>query len=373
MTAWSGVTWDHPRGYQALRAATRHPDAPVCDIDWDIQPLEGFESAPIATTAQRYDLIVLDHPHIGEALESGALQPLDQLFSAAELASWCADSVGPSARSYEMSGHIWALPLDAATQVSVRRDPGVPLPDTWDQAVELAGEVTAAVPTSGPHLFLTLCGIAVAHGASPGADVFLSESEVGEALEVLRRFVPERPARDDNPIALLERMSGGAGPDYCPHVYGYVNYTRGPRPLRFGDAPRGRGGRRGSVLGGTGIAFSARRTPDDTVLDHVRWLMSARTQCGFLPDEQGQPGSRTAWESDAVNGDTRDFYRATRATIDDAWIRPRHAGAVAFQTAGAEAVRACLFDHHNIRRLAREVNESFEISSRCAATPRNES
>lgn len=375
MTEWAGLTWDHPRGYRALRAATGHPDAPGCAIRWDIQPLEGFESAPIAETAQRYDLVVLDHPHVGEAIETGALQPLDGLFTPAELATWRAASVGPSLRSYELAGRLWAVPLDAATQVCVRRDGGIPVPDTWSQAVELAGQVEAAVPTSGPHLFLTLCGIAVAHGARPGDnDIFLDESEFDEAIDTLRHFVADRPATgNDNPIALLERMAAGDGPDFCPHVYGYVNYTRRPRPLFFGDAPRGRAGRRGSVLGGTGIAFSSRCTPDGALLDHVRWLMSADAQRRFVPAEEGQPGLAAAWDDDAVNAGSRDFYRATRATIEDAWVRPRHAGAIAFQDAGAAAVRACLFDHRDIGRLTREVNESFERSLGPAPTPRTAS
>ncbi|NUP29653.1 MAG: hypothetical protein HOQ44_23745, partial [Nocardia sp.] len=53
-----------------------------------------------------------------------------------------------------------------------------------------------------------------------------------------------------------------------------------------------------------------------------------------------------------------------------AWVRPRHAGAVAFQNAAAAALRACLFVHYDIRRLTREVNESYEISLRPATTAR---
>lgn len=375
MTSWTGLTWDHPRGYRALRAATRHPAAPACDIRWDIQPLEGFESAPIAETARRYDLVVLDHPHIGEAIETGALQPLDALFTAAELAAWRAASVGLSARSYEMAGHLWALPLDAATQVSVRCDAGIPVPRTWAEAVELAGEIPAALPTAGPHLFLTLCGIAVGDGATPGdGDTFLTEAEYGAAIDILRHFVSDRPVDgNDNPIALLERMSGGDGPDYCPHIYGYVNYACRPRPLWFADAPSGTAGRHGSVLGGTGIAVSTRCVPDPTLLDHLRWLMTTDTQRRFVVAEEGQPALTGAWDDDAVNAGSHDFYRTTRATIDDAWVRPRHAGAIAFQNAGAAAVRACLFDHRDISRLTREVNESYERSLAPATTSRTAS
>ena len=61
-------TWDHPRGFAALAATAEHAAAegrPV--VAWSKQPLEGFESDPIADLAARFNLLVLDHPHIGEA------------------------------------------------------------------------------------------------------------------------------------------------------------------------------------------------------------------------------------------------------------------------------------------------------------------
>ena len=70
--SFRGLTWDHPRGYTALAAA----DGPV---HWEVQPLEGFESAPIAALCADYDLVVLDHPHLGEALAHDCLTPLDQV------------------------------------------------------------------------------------------------------------------------------------------------------------------------------------------------------------------------------------------------------------------------------------------------------
>ena len=42
-------------------------------VSWDRQPLEGFESAPIAEVCAGYDLVVLDHPHLGDALAAGTV------------------------------------------------------------------------------------------------------------------------------------------------------------------------------------------------------------------------------------------------------------------------------------------------------------
>ncbi|MCJ7872787.1 enoyl-CoA hydratase-related protein [Phaeobacter sp. J2-8] len=36
-----GLTWDHPRGFNALAAAEKNGGP----VHWDVQPLEGFETA----------------------------------------------------------------------------------------------------------------------------------------------------------------------------------------------------------------------------------------------------------------------------------------------------------------------------------------
>ncbi|WP_456696613.1 extracellular solute-binding protein [Aeromicrobium sp. P5_D10] len=372
MTSRSGLTWDHPRGVDALRAAACHTAAP-CDIVWNVQPLEGFESAPIGENAARHDLVVLDHPHVGEALALGALRPLGEVFTEVELATWRDTTVGPSFASYEFAGEQWAVPLDAATQVSVLADPGIPAPATWAEAAALAAEVRTTLPTSGPHLFLTLCAIAVSNGHMPGSgEVFLEPAAVAEGLEILAALAPAGPGADvHNPITVLEQMSDPDGPQYCPHVYGYVNYARHDqaRPLRFVDAPAGTSGRIGSVLGGTGIAVSAGCDVDDALRDHLRWLMSPQTQMDFVPRHAGQPAAVSAWESEKVNAEATDFYVATRSTIEQAWVRPRYDGAIAFQQRAADEVRRSLFDDRDPDRLARVLDALYDHRPLSAAQP----
>ncbi|MDP2119057.1 MAG: hypothetical protein Q8K28_04070 [Hoeflea sp.] len=113
---WKGLTWDHPRGFNALDAAAR--DAMVRNevcISWEAQPLEGFESAPIADLCARYDLVVLDHPHVGEAVEAGCLYSMEEVFEDDVLRRLEQDTVGPCLSSYRFAGRHWALPLDAAS------------------------------------------------------------------------------------------------------------------------------------------------------------------------------------------------------------------------------------------------------------------
>lgn len=326
-----GLTWDHPRGYAALRAAAGDL------VAWDTQPLEGFESHPVDDLCARYDLVVLDHPHLGDALATGCLTPLDDLFGADELAAWAAASIGPTMRSYARDGRQWALPLDAATQVCAARADlvGEP-PTTWDEVERLSRTAPVALSLAGPHAFLSFASIAVALGEEPATDPdrLLSTGTGLAVLDLMAAIDARAPARTRalNPIGLLELMSDTDDLALCPLVYGYVNYSG---RVTFGDAPAAApGGRPGSTLGGTGIAVSSRCAPTTALLDHVRWLMSAEAQTRFLPEHAGQPSARAAWTAPAADP----FYRRTVRTCEAAWVRPRHAGYIPFQSAASAVV-----------------------------------
>jgi multiple sugar transport system substrate-binding protein len=337
MTSFVGLTWDHPRGREALQAA------PFADLTWEVQPLEGFESAPIDELASRYDLLVLDHPHLGDALATDCIRPLDELFSADELAAWAAEAVGPSARSYQRDGLTWALPLDAATQVSARRPDLLPTaPTSWADALAL--DVPVAPSLAGPHAFLSLCSIAVSLGAD-----FLDRAVAVDALAILAQLAGRAPAGTSelNPIGLLELMSGTDELAYVPLVYGYVNYS--PK-VAFGAPPLG--SRIGSTIGGTGIAVTRRSEPTPELLDHLRWLMSPAVQGGFIPQHAGQPSARSAWTT------LGSFYTDTLETIEASWVRPRFAGYIPFQSQASAMIRDGLEDPTTIDRVHAAYREA---------------
>lgn len=357
-----GITWDHPRGRTALEvAAERARASGGVDIEWSAHPLEDFESYPIDQLARDYELIVLDHPHLGEALEHGSLRPLDAVVGAARIEKWSHQAVGPSFDSYTVDGYQWAVPLDAATQVSARDARLLDAaPDTWPEVLELARTHPVALSLAGPHAFLTFASLCVALAASTAPDrevTSTSESAFGDgdvtsrepfltrelgarALEVLRELgarVPEGTA-GLNPIGLLERMRDVGDIAYVPLVYGYVTYSSAS--MRFGEAPSAvAGGRRGSTIGGTGLAVSAHTAITPELVEHVEWLMDPATQRGFIPEHAGQPSNRDAWLDIEVNRTSHDFYRDTLDTIEQSWVRPRFDGYIAFQTAASALLR----------------------------------
>jgi multiple sugar transport system substrate-binding protein len=368
MTDFVGLTWDHPRGRDALEAAAARFSTEGSDtLRWDVQPLEGFESSPIAELAQRYDLLVLDHPHLGDALATDSIRPLDELFAPAELERWTAQAVGPSAASYTVDGREWALPLDAATQVSARRPDLVgDAPASWADALRLGDTGLVAPSIAGPHAFLTLCSIAVSLGEEPalGAENLLSRPVAREALDILSQLAAAAPAGvlGLNPIGMLDRMSAGDDLGYIPLIYGYVNYSspRRATPVAFA-APPTANRRIGSTIGGTGVAVTRRTEPTPALLDHLRWLLSPETQSRFIPEHAGQPSARSAWLDPAVDDAAGGFYSDTLTTIDSSWVRPRFAGYIPFQSHASAILRAGLTS--NPEKALDELDAAYRAAS----------
>lgn len=393
--ALAGITWDHPRGYAALAelerldatADARYGAVPA-PVTWDRQPLTGFESRPIADLARRYDLLIVDHPGLGAA--TAALHPLEELFSPPELAAWADTAVGPSFGAYRYAGQQWALPLDAAAQICMIRPDLMdarPAPTTWHEVAAAARELPVALVLGGPHAMLTLLAICAAQGEPPVAETGgspaggLAEDQASrDAVLAALDLLADVSAHTDlavaagNPIGVLEAMAAGDAAACCPLVYGYVTYSepgRRPHRLTACDAPAWQpGGRPGSVLGGTGVAVSRRLAGEavPVATAHLRRLLAGPVQAELVPRAGGQPALRVAWESDAVNAACGGFYRHTRKTIDQAWVRPRFPGWIAFQDQGSAVIREGLRRRNAPTQILRQLQVAFRACC-LAATP----
>ncbi len=365
MIQYRALTWDHPRGYHALRdAAAEVAPGQGLAIQWDKHPLEGFESHPIADLCARYDLVVLDHPHVGEAVEAGCLMPLEDVFGADGLKSLGEASIGPSLSSYLYAGRHWALPLDAATQVMAYRPDLVDPVTSWDEVEALAAEGGVALSLAGPHAALSFLSICAAFGEPPATrdpHLLVSEETGTRVFELMARLYAdaEKSVLALNPIGTLGHMAAHDDVRLVPLVYGYVNYTR--ERVRFADAPSGSAGI-GSTLGGTGIGISTRCEITPELLAHLRWLLSEPAQRDFIPAHDGQPSRRSAWHDAAVNAAWGDFYGATADTLEAAYVRPRYAGYIAWQTATSAYLREALAAGTSARVVVEHLNQTHRQS-----------
>lgn len=372
-----GMTWSHPRGYDPLVAASDiwHRRTGV-SIDWDKRSLQDFESYPVDELAARYDLIVIDHPHVGQVAHESCLMPLDDAGHAGEAEALANASVGPSYASYRWNGRQWALPIDAATQVQAWRPDLLAAPaTTWEAVKALAKAGHVLCPLRPPHslmAFYTLCGN-LGHACTTGGPGDHVERATGiRAFALLRDLVADidPDCLDMDPIGVFERMTEAASPIACsPLIYGYVNYARPgfrERRLAFADIATTPGAAEpvGSALGGTGIAVSAHSAYARDAVEFAYWLASAECQTRPYAEAGGQPGHAAAWEDTAVNAATGDFYRNTRKTLEGAWVRPRHDGYMAFQAAASARINRALRTGEAGERTVADLNGLFRESLR---------
>lgn len=343
-----GITWDHPRGYRPLAASVDTYAAKTgVHVTWDRRSLKDFGDAPIDALAEDYDLLVIDHPHVGMAVETGCLLPLDQCLDASTLAVLADQSAGPSHDSYAYDGHQWALALDAAMQTSVCR-PDLfdhALPASWAGVLELGARLQETdrrmaiplVPTDCICSFLTLCANL---GDPPGRAGQLMSEAVGQAaLHWLADVagVCHASSLAWNPIQMLDHMSQFDDVVYSPLTFCYSNYSRAgyaPKLLQFVDIP----GVAGSLLGGAGFAVSARCPHPAAACAYGAWLCSAETQRTFYVEQGGQPGNRLAWTDDDANWLANNVFHNTLGTLEQAYVRPRHPGFVTFQEAAGNVI-----------------------------------
>ena len=372
-----GMTWSHPRGYDPMVACSRlWREKTGVEIEWDKRSLQDFESYPVEELARRYDMIVIDHPHVGQITAEGCLESLDVPGREEEREALARGSVGKSYPSYNWQGRQWAFPIDAAAQVQAWRPDLIAAPPTrWQDVVALAREGRVLLPLMAPHAlmcFFTLSanlGAPCAMDLKDGAGLLIDEKAGAQVFKMIRELTDliDPVCMEMDPIAVSERMAEAGSRIACaPLIYGYVSYaTEGFRPhrLSFADIPAtGANGPVGSTLGGTGIAVSAFSAAKGAAIDFAYWIASSEVQRGLYARSGGQPGHASGWEDERVNAQTGDFYRATRATLEDSWLRPRHHGYMGFQQAASDRLDEGLKERQSGKQVVADLNRLFAES-----------
>lgn len=340
----------------AARYARTHPGV---EIVWEKRPLQAFFDEPLEELAARYDLIVIDHPHVGHAANTGCLVPINAAAPQRrrDLDVLAQQTIGQTHASFEYLGQQWALAIDAAAQVAVHRPDllGEP-PHHWRDVMILAQQTRVLWPLKPIDALLSFMSLCANMGAPCRTDgkagaPLVSRADAVTVLKMMQALANLVPPEcfDMGPSDIYDwlAMAENTHYVYSPLGFGYANYARTgfrPRRLRFADIAECRQdvGPRGSALGGAGIAVSARTRCRELALDYAFWLASASCQKGPYYEAGGQPSSTLAWEDPALNGATLEFFRATRTTLDKATLRPRYNGYLTFQNEGGSIIHSFL-------------------------------
>jgi multiple sugar transport system substrate-binding protein len=354
MIKLKGITWDHARGYDPLIAASElYFKEKGIQVEWQKRSLTNFGDQSLEELSKQFDLIIMDHPHVGVAEASNCLLPLNDLVPANILNELKSTSAGPSFESYHYHGKQWALPIDAAMQCASYRADLIgndSLPNTWEEVFALAKNLAskklyigmALCPTDCLCSFLSL----TAQFGSPIREnnELLVESSVGlKALSMLRamRDVFHPKALDWNPIALYDYMAEQNDIAYSPLAFCYTNYSRAgfrKNILKYHTAPE----ISNAVLGGAGIAITSSCSNVHEAANYAAWICSDDVQSTIYVNAQGQPGNKMAWENKQANAITNNFFTNTMPSLTNAYLRPRYQGWPKFQTFLGETIHAYL-------------------------------
>lgn len=370
-----GMTWSDPRGFDPVVAAAREFSAiaPSVRITWEKRSLQEFESTPVAELAAAFDLMVIDHPHVGAVVTEGCLLPLDRHAAPHDLLRLEGETVGKSFASYTLAGHQWALPIDAAAQVqAIRPDLQPSCATRWSEVMTAARDGAVLWPMRPPHILMGFFTLSANLGdpcaVTPGPLVSRPTGlAVLAALQALYDVV-DPACRTMDPIAALDALADSNRHRLIPLTYLYAPFARaGYRTHRiaFHDFPSiGTGGPIGSALGGTGIAVSSRTEHPELCTRFAVRLATAEVQRGLYAANNGQPGNARAWGDAAVNAAVGNAYINTRLTHEAAWLRPRHAGYMAFQEAGSriilDSLKGLTSQATALDALDQHFNESFQ-------------
>ncbi len=363
-----GMTWDHVRGRDCLIQSN---DLLIqkCGISvtWDARSLLAFGDQHISEFYNDYDLMIIDHPHVPDAVHADAVIPFEELVTASQLDLLEATSVGASHDSYLYQGKHWALAIDTAAQVSAfRPDKAERSPVFWHEVFALAKKkelLWAHKPVDAFSTFATL----MAQKGHPleGTSRFIDQEMAFEVLEFmveLASLVPDFCATS-NPIDIAEVLSGTDDYAYGICMYGYSNYSReGFRKqiLIYDDLPSFDGRATGSQLGGAGVAVSSKSKNPKAAAEAAMLLSLPEIQATTYGLAGGQPGNLIAWKDQLLNEVSNNFFRNTLRTLENAWVRPRVLGWPDVQYQSSLIIHKCLVEKKVSKKDVEEIASTYD-------------
>ena len=372
----NGIAWGHSRGITPLLAASQryselHPDV---EINWKKRTLQEFADFPIEKLTEKYDLLIIDHPWVGCAAATNCVLPLDEHLSKEYLDDQLINSVGHSHLSYNYKNSQWALAIDAATPAaSYRKDQleknNTPIPATWEDVLALARKGKVAVPAIPIDLLMNFYTFCIANGNEP----FQHKEEVIDmatgklAIETMKELysLVDKKMFEYNPIAIAEVMSSTSDYWYCPFAYCYSNYSRvgyAKNVLHYADVVLFNGNKLRTTIGGTGLAVSASGTHKEIAIDFTKWIVSGEMQRTFYLQNGGQPGHRSAWQDEAANKLSNNFFATILPIMDNGYVRPRYNGYLHFQDHAGKPLQKCLLENGDPLTALNEMNKIYRQS-----------
>lgn len=347
---------------------------PGVRIHWEKRTLDEFGHKPIDQMIHNYDLIVIDHPWAGFCFDRNLVLDLKRLLSPLQWDELEQNSVGKSFESYHYENKLLAIPIDAAAPAPSWRpdlmaERNLQLPATWDDLIGLADQKQAIMPGFGADLFLNWMMLLHALNANPFTelDQICDKDKALEAMLLLKRLAESMPEEmfEWNPIKTAELMTQSDDFAYCAFAYSYGNYCRPSyveKPLKYGNHIQFNKKPLRSILGGTGLSISAGCKEVPLAVDFSMYCAGATMQSSLYTYAGGQPVRNEAWLSKDLNSFGGGFFADSYAAHEEALLRPRYNGYVAFQEKGGLPLQQFVKGEISIDKAWEEIDGQYRAS-----------
>jgi multiple sugar transport system substrate-binding protein len=93
------------------------------------------------------------------------------------------------------------------------------------------------------------------------------------------------------------------------------------------------------------------------------WVASAECQKTIYVHSGGQPGNRKAWIDSGIDEMANHFFEATLPTLEHAFLRPRFAGFVEFQSQASFLINNFLFGKSSSAATLDSLDECFRVAT----------
>lgn len=335
------IAWDDPRCVEPLRAAAQAWSAKGRGVVDIVQrPLTAFNDQPLRELSPISDVMIIDYPHIAQALHEGAIRPIGELVAPRVLASIAERCIGSAQQSFVVDGITAAFACDAACHLSASRPAslvslGRAAPRSWDEIFNLARSRPGSVACALYHTDAISCLMSLTAGdnAAPDGQAYLlpDRESARRAIEILIELslLVESYCWDCTPQALFAEADRRLDVAYIPFTFGYTRKTaKREGNWSFAAPPTGSG----SLLGGAGMAVSSLSRRKTEAAEFASWYCGDEGQL-LAGRNGGQPAGLAAWDDPEADALTNGFYSGTRQTQTEAYVRPLAAWWPAVQTA----------------------------------------
>ena len=332
-------------------------------IEWeqlDFDELFYDSRRQFASGSVNFDLLMIDHPWVGELAVNGWLVDMSELLTSEQKRDLEEDADRSSLEAYRYDTRLWSLPVDSACQILAFRPDLVgaavdQLPGDWDSFLALGKSVhepphrcAYTNQFGGPNHFLTLLGIAAALGDDPYTEPSrgMDRDAGARGLDILRRVwelsiesqveSPEMLAHRTFPLMMSEDRAA-----MCPGVFAYITHYGGggERQLGIADMPvMPETGKRTSLLGGMGLAIASASPHRDAAWEYAWFAMSREVQAGVFIENGGQPGRVSALTTGFADDECAGFGPVLAAALNGCYIRPTAPGWHRAERAGGDVV-----------------------------------